>query len=558
MGGKGKAGKSRLDRYYYMAKDHGYRARSAFKLIQMNQTYDILSGAHVVVDLCAAPGGWLQVAAKAVGQPSLVVGVDLDPIKPIYGVSTVVGDITEEECANKIMDLVDGREADVVLHDGAPNVGASWERDAYAQNELVCHAMKLACALLKKGGTFVTKVFRSKDYNSILWVTNQLFAECLVTKPRSSRAESAEIFVVCRGYKKPKKLDMKFFDPNFVFEELKEDRSSREVCLSEVLKGEIGTLDYPSVIVDCMEDMIDQETRCLLRDLQVVGDTDMKRLKRTLKKVQKAYQSMTEVEEKKEEEKEVDLRTNLEKSREEVEQVRRDVEQRERKMAKKSLLKRSKRLGLLEADVEEIAKLHGDFFEDKIFDADPDSDCSDGSSSTPLLPNGGEEDDSCSSSLDTEDKVCGYRLKEDEEEFENDAIDRYVYDDEEGLPQFFKDDEARYNRRFIYNTDPAHLEKAVSKKEREAKGRKSKRIERKIQKVKDQMERENQDTDLRKIRKSAAKKENRAKPTLVFGRGGKKVPRVKGRVKVVDRRLKKDVSAQKRAAEKSKRSSRKK
>ncbi|EFE42098.1 hypothetical protein TRV_03177 [Trichophyton verrucosum HKI 0517] len=195
-----KHGKGRLDKWYRLAKEKGYRARAAFKLIQLNKKYGFLEK----------------------------IGVDLSPIKPIPKVITFQSDITTDKCRATIRQHFKTWKADTVLHDGAPNVGTAWVQDAFSQAELVLQSLKLATEFLVPGGTFVTKVFRSKDYNPLLWVFKQLFTTVEATKPPSSRNVSAEIFVVCLGFKAPKHIDPKFLDPKHVFAELQDPNPNNE------------------------------------------------------------------------------------------------------------------------------------------------------------------------------------------------------------------------------------------------------------------------------------------------------------------------------------------
>jgi len=216
--GKSK-GKHRLDKYYHLAKEQGYRSRAAFKLVQLHRSYGFLGHARAVLDLCAAPGGWLQVARKHMPMAGLLVGVDLAPIRNVPGATTLVEDITTQKCRAAIKRIAKGGQFDVVLHDGAPNVGGAWASEANMQSVLVLESLKLATAFLAPNGTYVTKVFRSSDYTALLYAFNQLFHKVESTKPQASRNASAEIFVVCQGYKAPNKIDPRLLDHRHLFQD---------------------------------------------------------------------------------------------------------------------------------------------------------------------------------------------------------------------------------------------------------------------------------------------------------------------------------------------------
>uniref|UniRef100_A0A7N0ZSP3 Uncharacterized protein n=1 Tax=Kalanchoe fedtschenkoi TaxID=63787 RepID=A0A7N0ZSP3_KALFE len=228
-------GKHRLDKYYRLAKEHGYRSRAAWKLVQIDAKFKLLASSRAVLDLCAAPGGWMQASVERVPVGSLVLGIDLVPIAPIRGAVSFVDDITKTECRTKIKRVMGehGVKAfQLVLHDGSPNVGGAWAQEATSQNALVIDSVKLATQFLAPKGNFITKVFRSQDYANVIFCLKKLFDKVEVYKPPASRDTSAEIFVLGLKYKAPAKIDPHLLDMKHLFESSAEPKK-----VIDVLRG---------------------------------------------------------------------------------------------------------------------------------------------------------------------------------------------------------------------------------------------------------------------------------------------------------------------------------
>jgi 23S rRNA (uridine2552-2'-O)-methyltransferase len=186
----------REDPYFKRAKDAGYRARSAFKLLQIQEKFHLLRRGQRVLDLGAAPGSWSQVASRIVGPSGQVVAVDLQPIDPLPGVITLQGDLTAAEVQAQILQATGGS-VHAVLSDAAPNSTGIRLRDHVLSVELVRAALDLSLQVLRPGGHLVAKVFEGEDLPQLIVDLRQVFEKVKPHYPAATRREGREVFLVC-------------------------------------------------------------------------------------------------------------------------------------------------------------------------------------------------------------------------------------------------------------------------------------------------------------------------------------------------------------------------
>jgi len=188
------------DFYYKKAKKLDYRSRASFKLMQIDDRFQVLPRGGAVADLGAAPGGWLQVAKERVGPQGKVVGVDLQRIEPLEGVATIQGDITRPETVERLKELLGGN-ADTILSDMSPNISGSYEMDHARSVELCTHALNFARQTLKEGGSLVMKIFEGDMMKDFLAEVRSSFATVKLHSPKASRSSSSEIYIIARGFR---------------------------------------------------------------------------------------------------------------------------------------------------------------------------------------------------------------------------------------------------------------------------------------------------------------------------------------------------------------------
>lgn len=195
------------DHYRKLARNAGYRSRSAYKLLQLNRSYGIFRPRQAVVDLGSAPGGWLQVAKQQVGVDSSVVGIDTKQVQPLEGVTILRGSIDDAKIIDTVLKLIGGR-ADIVLSDLSPNVSGIWDLDHSRQISLTRSALAAAIKILKRRGASVFKVFEGELLNGLKEELKNHFQRVYINKPKASRQRSSEQYIVCFGFEPDLCLDI--------------------------------------------------------------------------------------------------------------------------------------------------------------------------------------------------------------------------------------------------------------------------------------------------------------------------------------------------------------
>ncbi|MGH7875079.1 MAG: RlmE family RNA methyltransferase [Candidatus Binatia bacterium] len=197
------------DRYFKKAKLEGYRSRAAYKLIELQQRFRLIRPGDAVVDLGAAPGGWLQVAAKAIGSRGKVIGVDLQTIQSLNQRNIILlqGDITDQVVHGKIKELIGGP-TDSILSDLAPKLSGIRDADMARCFELNQTALQVAIELLRPGGSLLIKSFISTDLQAFTTTLKRYFSEVQRTKPEATRQGSSEFYFYAKGFKpSPKSIE---------------------------------------------------------------------------------------------------------------------------------------------------------------------------------------------------------------------------------------------------------------------------------------------------------------------------------------------------------------
>ena len=189
--------KQRRDTYVRQSKVDGYRARSAYKLIEINEKFRIFKGGMTIVDIGAAPGSWSQYTSRVI-KNGKIISIDLKEMKEIHNTTQIKGDFTQAETQNQIKNhLKEG--CDVVMSDMAVNTTGIKNIDSIQTGELCKEAMIFSKEIINENGFFVSKIFMGGTFNEIVALGKKFFKEVKVFKPKSSRKDSKESFIICKN-----------------------------------------------------------------------------------------------------------------------------------------------------------------------------------------------------------------------------------------------------------------------------------------------------------------------------------------------------------------------
>ena len=188
--------KQRRDIYVKKSKIEGYRSRAVYKLEEINTKFKILNNGSKIIDLGAAPGSWSQYISKKV-KNNKTIAIDLNEMEKIENITMVKGDFTHETIQLKIIQLL-GMKVDVILSDMAVNTTGNKDLDSIQTGELCLQAMAFSKKYLSSNGKFISKIFMGSSFNEIVKTGKEYFKEVKVFKPKSSRKDSKENFIICR------------------------------------------------------------------------------------------------------------------------------------------------------------------------------------------------------------------------------------------------------------------------------------------------------------------------------------------------------------------------
>jgi 23S rRNA (uridine2552-2'-O)-methyltransferase len=189
------------DPYVKQAQKDGYRSRSSYKLIELNQKDRLIRPGMLVMDLGSAPGGWSQVAAALVGDKGRVLATDILPMDPLANVDFIQGDFREEAVLNQILEQLHGQKPDLVMSDMLPNISGISSADQAGAIYLLELALDMVRRVLKPGGSFVAKLFQGAGSDAYLKELRTAFEKVSIRKPAASRSRSREVYVVAKGFK---------------------------------------------------------------------------------------------------------------------------------------------------------------------------------------------------------------------------------------------------------------------------------------------------------------------------------------------------------------------